>query len=652
MANAREEAGAPAARHFILGTAGHVDHGKTELVRALTGHDTDRLKEEKERGISIELGFAPLELAPGVFIGVIDVPGHERFVRQMVAGAGGIDMAMLLVAADEGVMPQTVEHVEVLRSLGIRHGLVVISKSDLATTETLELVREEIAELVRGTFLESAEVIPVSARSGAGLDALRASITAMAKRIDVRTGEGPFRLAVDRVFHQKGIGVVVTGSCYGGRVGVGDELELLPRALRTRVREIQSFGAKRTEGVAGERLALALHGVKLDDIQRGDTLATPGRFAVTETLDVRVVLTEAGDAKLVNRERVRIHHGSSEVLGRVILLEHDELRRGASALAQLRLESPLVCDTGDRLVLRTYSPPRVIGGAVVVNARASAHRRSDVSALERLRLSEQGDPAEVLEKAIERAGIEGLPETEGDSDLLGTLDARGVVVSISGRIYHSRVLAALGTRAVELAEAHVAAHPLQWGIDKEELRRRLSFPHSAAVFNRVIEKIAETAPVFVRESRVRAGSPEMALPPALANVVSGLVEKIRAAGVAFLSRDELAAQWTSKEPFADAAAVLRDHPDVVELSDGWMHRDAMDRCLAALGAWFAKSSELAVGDFKDVLGITRKHAIPLLEYFDYNAITVRKGNARMAGPALGDAKKLVEKRKLGLPDSR
>jgi selenocysteine-specific elongation factor len=642
MGTARESA--PSPRHFILGTAGHVDHGKTELVRALTGHDTDRLKEEKERGISIELGFAPLELSPGVFIGIIDVPGHERFVRQMVAGAGGIDMAMLLVAADEGVMPQTVEHVEVLRSLGIAHGVIVISKSDLATEETLPLVREEIATLVRGTFLEHATALPVSARTGDGIDALRGELLALAGRIDVRSAEGPFRLAVDRVFHQKGIGVVVTGSCYSGRVRVGDDLDLFSRALRARVRvrEMQSFGAKREEGVAGERLAMALHGVKLEEVTRGDTLATPGQFAVSDTVDVRIALTEAGEVDMANRERVRIHHGSSEVLGRVIILEHDALHRGESSLAQLRLESPLVCDAGDRLVVRTYSPPRVIGGAVVINARASAHRRSDTSAVERLRHREAGEPVDVLEKTVERAGIQGLPETEADRSLVAILEARGSIVSVSGRIYHGRVFLALAAKAVEMANAHTAAHPLQWGIDKEELRRRLLFPHSAATFNRVIELLSESVPLFVRESRVRAGTPEMTLPPALGRAVENLVEKIRAAGVAFPTRDELTAQWDSREPFADAATVLRSRPEVVELADGWIHRDALERTISMLQTAFASRPEIGVGDLKEALGITRKHAIPLLEYLDSVGCTVRKGNARMAGPGLADAKKRKE----------
>ncbi len=642
MGAARESA--PAARHFILGTAGHVDHGKTELVRALTGHDTDRLKEEKERGISIELGFAPLELAPGVFIGIIDVPGHERFVRQMVAGAGGIDVAMLLVAADEGAMPQTVEHVEVLRSLGIAHGVIVISKADLATEDTLVLVRDEIVTLVRGTFLEQAAVIPVSARTGAGLEALRGELLALSRRVDVRGAEGPFRLAVDRVFHQKGIGVVVTGSAYSGRVRVGDEIELLPRAqrVRIRVREIQSFGAKREEGVAGERLALALHGVKLEEVARGDTLATPGQFSVSDIVDVRMALTEAGDVDMVNRERVRIHHGSSELLGRVILLERDVLHRGESSLAQLRLESPLVCEAGDRLVVRTYSPPRVIGGAVVLNANAQAHRRSDAGAVERLKLREQGDPADVLAKNVQRAGAQGIPEGEADSALLAVLVARSEVVVISGRVYHCDALDALAAMAIELANAHTTAHPLQWGIDKEELRRRLGFPHSAATFNRVIEWLAQSAPLFVHESRVRAGSPDMTLPPALARAVENLVGKIQSAGVAFPTRDELAGNWDSREPFADAVTLLRSRADVVELADGWLHRDALERTISKLQMVFASRPEVGVGDLKDALGITRKHAIPLLEYLDAVGCTVRKGNARIAGPGLADAKQRKE----------
>jgi len=624
----------PAPRHLILGTAGHVDHGKTELVRALTGHDTDRLKEEKERGISIELGFAPLPLAADVFVGVIDVPGHERFVRQMVAGAGGIDLAMLLVAADEGIMPQTVEHLEVLRSLGVRRGLVVISKLDLVGDETLPLLRESIAALVRGTFLDGAPAVPVSARTGAGLDALRGALLSLARGVETRAATGAFRLAIDRVFHQKGIGVVVTGSCYSGRVAVGDELDLLPLGRRVRVREIQSFGARRTEGAAGERLALALHGAKLDEIERGDMLTTPGRFVAATTVDVRLALAAHGDVEVKNRERVRVHHGAREVLGRVMLLEGDALHPGESGLAQLRLESPVVADARDRIVVRTYSPARVIGGGVVVNPNAEAHRRSDAAAVERLRVREHGDPRAVLAKTAERAGVEGVEETGVDAAAAALLVADGSVVAVSGRLFHRPVLEALAARAAELAFSHTARNPLHWGIDKEELRQRLGFAHGTAVFNRVIDVLATMQPLFIRGNRVRAGAPVLELSASLEAAVGAVRERIRAAGVTFLSRDEASRAWASGERFADVIQLMKDRGEIVELGDGLVDPEALARCRAVIRELIAARQEVSVGDLKVALGVTRKHAIPLLEYFDEHEVTRRQGNVRVAGPRL------------------
>ncbi|HXV14792.1 MAG TPA: selenocysteine-specific translation elongation factor [Candidatus Krumholzibacteria bacterium] len=621
-------------RHFILGTAGHVDHGKTELVKALTGHDTDRLKEEKERGISIELGFAPLPLAPDVFVGVVDVPGHERFVRQMVAGAGGIDLAMLLVAADEGVMPQTEEHVEVLRSLGVESGLVVISKSDLATADTLAIVREETATLVRGTFLEKAPVVPVSARTRDGLDALRENLLTLTRALVGRVSSGPFRLAIDRVFHQKGIGVVVTGSCYSGRVRVGDELALLPAARSVRVRDLESFGEKREEGAAGERLAIALHGTKLDEVARGDMLATPGRFGVTRLLDARVAMGAFAGRPLKNRERVRIHHGAREVLGRVVLLEVDELAAGATSLAQLRLEAPLVASAGDRVVLRSYSPARVVGGGVVVDAAPEVHRRSDTAALERVRHQERGEPASVLAQAVARAGANGIAESDANADLATALADRGVLVAIAGRWFHRDALDDLAARAIEIASKHTSRHALQWGVDKEELRRRLSFPHGPAVFHRVLEELASSHALFVREDRVRAGSPEHAIAPALARSLSSLNDTVRAAGVAFPTREESERAWSGTEPFAEAARWLRDAGEWVDVGTGWMHREALARSIEAARLLLSRQPAISVADFKDALGITRKHAIPLLEYFDRQRLTVRRGDLRLPGPGL------------------
>jgi len=624
-------------RHLILGTAGHVDHGKTELVRALTGHDTDRLKEEKERGISIELGFAPLPLDEGTFLGVVDVPGHERFVKHMVAGAGGIDLAMLLIAADEGVMPQTREHMEVLRSLEVPGGLIVVSKCDLASGDMLEILGEEIAELTRGTFLEGAPVIETSARTGQGIGELKSALRELASRVPVREASGPFRQPVDRVFHKKGIGVVVTGSCCSGSVRVGDQLELLPRGLSTRVRELQSFNERRTEGRAGERLAVALQGLKLEEVSRGDTLATPGRFRVSTAIDGRIRLSTYWDFEVKNRERVRIHHGAHEVLGRVILLEGDHLSAGESALVQLLLESPLVPAEGDRFVLRKYSPTRVIGGGTVIDPRPERHRRRDAGALDELRLREQGDPADVFSKSVEGAWLRGVAAGDVDATVLGALVRDGRVVEVDGIVFHRGALDALAQDAEDLTAAHQARFPLQWGLDKEELRQKTRFPHGPSVFNSVLEVLGRIRPLFVKGNRVRSGAPQMNLPEDVRNDLTALAARIRQAGLAFPDRSDLERDWKSVHRLSDALQYLRDAGEIVDVGGGGvLHRDAMVLCVQALRELFAKSHEISVPEVKGALGLTRKHAIPLLEMLDAQRVTLRIGNNRVKGPSFPD----------------
>lgn len=627
-----ETSPAQSPRHFILGTAGHVDHGKTELVKALTGVDTDRLKEEKARGISIELGFAPLALDEQTFVGVVDVPGHERFVKQMVAGAGGIDFAMLLVAADEGVMPQTQEHMEVLASLGVERGLVVISKCDLATSDTMALLREEIADLTRGSFLEGAPVVETSARSGQGVSALREALLALARSASARPAQGPFRLAVDRVFHRKGIGVVVTGSCYSGAVAAGDALELLPSGKRVRVRELQSFGRALERGHAGERLALALQGVRLDEAKRGDMLVTPGHFSATRVLDARVHVADYHAFEIKNRERLRFHHGAREAMGRIILLDTEMVRAGGSALAQVRLETPLVPATGDRFVVRKYSPPRVAGGGVVVDAAPERHRRFDDGALERLRVRESGDPRSILSKKLESAGMAGI---DGSSSPRAAADlvAAGAALHVADRLYAAGAVDALGARIDALVTEHLEAHPLRWGMDKEELRRRVSFPHGTQAFNRVLETLAQRQPLFVREARVRTRTPEVERSPAASRALAALGDRVRAAGVAFPSRAELEAAWTGPGRLVDALQLLREGGEVVDVGDGVVHREALAGVLAALRALFSARPAVSVGDVKNQLGLTRKHVIPLLEHLDRLGMTRRRGDERVRGPA-------------------
>jgi len=620
-------------RHLILGTAGHVDHGKTQLVKALTGRDTDRLKEEKQRGISIELGFAPLKLDDDTFVGIVDVPGHERFVKHMVAGAGGIDMAMLLVAGDEGVMPQTEEHMEVLQSLGIAAGLVVVSKSDLADDDTMEILREEIADLTRGTFLEDAPLVPASSKTGHGLDRLKAELARLAAGVPDRDTRGPFRQPVDRVFHSKGIGVVITGSCYSGVVKVGDKLEVLPSGLTTRVRELQSFNDKLAEGRAGERLAVALQGLKLEEVSRGDMLVTPGSFAPSTAIDVRVRLATYYDFEVKNRERIRIHHGAREVLGRVILLEHDVLRAGDSAFVQIKLEKPLVPAQGDHLVLRKYSPARVIGGGVVVEPHPELHKRRDTGVIEQLRLKEQGDPAEVLLASIGRGGLDGVRRNDVDDGLIQALLDGGEVFDVDRVLFHRNALDSLAELVEDLTATHQARFPLQWGMDKEELRQKTKFPHGTPLFNKVLERLEDFRPVYVKGNRVRSGGAGMEVPESARAGLAALLERIRSAGVAFSSRRDLEAGWRGEHHLPDALQYLKDTGDVVEIgSDGVIHRESLDFCIEELRRLFGEHEEVSVSDVKNALGVTRKHAIPLLESLDERRITARSGNARVKGP--------------------
>ncbi len=619
-------------RHLILGTAGHVDHGKTELVKALTGTDTDRLKEEKLRGISIELGFAPFQLNDEIFLGIVDVPGHERFVRQMVAGAGGIDLALLLVAADESVMPQTEEHMEVLQSLAVRNGLVVVSKSDLASDDMREIVREDVAELTRGTFLEGAPVVETSSKTGAGIDTLKETLAQLASSVPKRETGGPYRQPVDRVFHKKGIGVVITGSCYSGTVKVGDKLEVLPGGLTTRVRELQSFSEKRAAGQAGERLAVALQGLKLEEIHRGDMLITPGRFVATHAIDARIRLASYYDFIVKNRERLRIHHGAREVLGRIILLDNTTLQAGDDALVQIKLEKPLVTAEGDSFVLRKYSPARVIGGGLVIDPDPGRHKRNDTTVIEQLKLKERGDPTEVLLKKIELSGLNGISRKDTDGDILQTLIDAGSVAVVESTVFFLGSLDRLAEEVEELTESHQARFSLQWGMDKEELRQKTGFPHGTPMFNGVLEKLASIRPIYVRGNRVRSGNPELELAETVSNDLAGLAESIRSAGVTFSSRASLEADWTSRQRFADAVQNLKDGGDIFEVGGGLIHSEAVDTCLETLARLFEQSPEISVADLKNALGLTRKHTIPLLEMFDDRRITARSGNNRVKGP--------------------
>jgi selenocysteine-specific elongation factor len=624
-------------RYFILGAAGHVDHGKTALITALTGTNTDRLKEEQERGISIELGFAELPLAEDLLLGVVDMPGHERFVRQMVAGAGGVDLALLVIAADEGVMPQTVEHLEILDSLGVAGGVVVLSKADLVDPEIIEVAAVEAQELVQGTFLADKPIVQVSAVTGQGLTELTAALRGEADDLRARSRGGPFRLPMDRVFTLPGIGVIVTGTCWSGAVVAGDRLVIEPPGLKVRVREVQAHGRAVDQGGSGQRLALALHGVKKEDLERGYQVATHGSCQVTRRLDLRVRLLPHYQGVMKNRQRLHVHHAGREVLGRIVLLDARQLDGNGQTrdgLAQLHLEDDIVARPQDRLVLRFYSPVTTIAGGIVLDAGPNSHKRFDRKALDALAVREKGDPAALFRQSLQEAGLSGLPLSEAD----GQTD-EPLAVRIADRVYHRQVLGSQAGAIADLLRAYHRKHPLRLGIPKEEARRKAGFAGGPNEWSVVCAVMADMGGWRLSGDKLVFGSEGVQLPEPLADAVGRRTEELRRSGL----------QWPGAAAFREECGVpaggdyreeeflrhLVDRGHAVQIaSDYYVHVDAWTDLMAVLRGFFLTEQALTFARFRELTGLSRKLGIPLLEYLDQMGVTVRVGDERRAGPAL------------------
>jgi selenocysteine-specific elongation factor len=624
-------------RTFILGTAGHVDHGKTALVRALTGRDTDRLREEHRRGISIELGFAHLDLDEHTRLGIVDVPGHEKFVRQMVAGAGGMDLALLLVAADESVMPQTVEHLDVLRLLGVRSGLVVLTKIDLVEKDIVELVKAEVEDLVRGTFLQGSRVVPVSSTTGEGLDDLRAALLELTKSVQGRSRAGDFRLPIDRVFTLSGTGVVVTGTAWSGEVHPGDRLRLLPSARETRVREVESHDESVKGAGAGERVALSLRGVKKDELNRGEVLVSGASWDPSLRISVRLDAVSSLRAPIKQRARVHVHHAAREVLGRVDLLESNALESKESALARVYLEEPLVAAPGDRFVLRSYSPMLTIaGGRVIDPFTPERERRSH--ALERIATWEAEGRARWPFLRIREAGLNGRSRSDFlhdcsmvqlfEEQALAALTAAlqgGELLALSDLLVSSELAAQAGSRALDQLRAYRKKHPLAAGMSKEELRAALGFTGGGPAFNQLLANWSASFPLFVVEDRVSADSKAVEVDRATQDRLDELQREIEAASPVFEADDALA-----RSP---QLALLIKQGSVVRLSGKlFAARVRLDELVAKVAAHFETAEVLEVATVKNWTHASRKFVVPLLEWLDSQDVTSFTSGRRTKGP--------------------
>ncbi|QJA05700.1 selenocysteine-specific translation elongation factor [Thermosulfurimonas marina] len=631
-------------KRVILGTAGHVDHGKTTLVKALTGVDTDRLKEEKERGITIELGFARLDLPSGARVGIVDVPGHERFVRTMVAGAAGIDLVALVVAADEGVRPQTREHLEICELLGVKSGLVVLTKKDLVDEEWLELVAEEVREALRGSFLEGAPLVAVSAVTGEGLAELVRVLDELVQKVPDRSVEGPFRLPVDRVFTVKGFGTVVTGTALSGRLRVGEEVEIHPGGLTARVRRIQSHGEDREEALAGMRTALNLQGVEKEALSRGAVVFEPGTLKPSRILDVELQYLSSAPRPLKNLEKVHFHLGTAELMAEVVLFGKDKLEPGRRDVAQLRLAEPVVCLRGDRFVIRAGSPLVTVGGGRVLNPLAHRRKRTKPWEREELEGLAAAGPEETLRYHLQRAGISGLKT----STLRPRLPAYGPQWEALVRKFSSALVRVPGEgedlwllreRFEAFKEEILTAlrkfherFPLKPGLGREELRARVSSSAHPRTFELALSDLLSEGRVVAEKEYLRLAEHRPVLPEE-AEALKREIEKIfLKGGFTPPEPDEALSRFREKPRLAlDMFQVLVQEGTLVRLSEKlYFHRKILERAKELVRKHFETHPELSVADFREMTGgASRKYLIPLLEYLDREKITLRVGDKRV-----------------------
>ena len=633
-----------AIKNLILGTAGHIDHGKTSLVKILTGIDTDRLPEEKKRGITIELGFASMLLPDNIQLGIVDVPGHERFVRSMVAGVGGMDMVMLVIAADEGVMPQTREHLDICRLLGVKQGLVALTKCDLVDGDWLELVTEEVRDFVAVSFLEGAPIVPVSARQGTGIERLKDELRTMCDSVDQKRADGAFRFPVDRAFTVAGFGTVVTGTLLSGRIKVGDEVELFPSGICTKIRGIQAHGCTAEVGSAGQRLALNLQGVDNNQTQRGDVVTPREMYRATRVVDAEITCLKSALRPLKHRSTLRLHSATYEVSAQVILLDREALEPGASSFAQLRLASPVLLLNGDPFVLRSYSPSQTVGGGIILDPAPPRRRRRSVEALELLESMSLGDEADMVERLVAESLLSGM----SFQDLLWRtgmsvkrLDAalslplsEGKVVQIvrDPRLFLSREsFAILCDTLLQRVVTYLAENPIKDGISREELKSRLPARSDGRFFSHCLQHLEN-------EKRVESDRDLVRLPGRIGGIVDSnadiqqkIEELLIKGGTEPPTVKELCEllRLSEKTLLDHLGLLIRQGRAVKVKSDLFYAPGPLQNISETMLEYLRSRGEITPSEFRDISGLSRKFMIPVLEYFDSLKMTVRVGDKRL-----------------------
>jgi selenocysteine-specific elongation factor len=619
-------------RYTILGTAGHIDHGKSALVKALTGIDPDRLKEEKERGITIDLGFADLTYPDGLTVGIVDVPGHERLVKNMLAGAGGIDLVLLVIAADEGIMPQSREHLHICNLLKIKAGLIAITKADLVEQDWLELVADEVKSFVKGTFLEGAPIVPVSSKTMFNIDSLKEKIREEALKVEQKPTKGLFRLPIDRVFTLKGFGTVVTGTAISGSMSVDQDVEILPSNIKSKVRGLHSHGKPIQTAYAGQRVAINLQGVDKEELARGDSVVVPGRLSPTKKIDAKVELLP--DAPLVKTKNlVHFHLGTSESVARIILYGRNELKAAESCYCQLRLQEPVIAMSGDRYIIRRFSPVETIGGGEVLDPLS--FRRSRKEGTEDLAVFETGILSEKISTKVKRSGIHGLAVSAIEGWIKAEIPTirssikdsvgKGILVQLEDTLVHADALNSFRETVVKTLGDFHKKNPLKPGMLKEELRA--SFNIEPRLFGNLITSLKD---IVIEKELVRLSTFKAALSQVdqtMKTKILGLLEK---GGFQPPSAEELSQSLKmDRKHLSDILKLMTKEDALVRISETtYITSSTYNDMIAKLKTFFAKKPDMTVAEFRDILNTSRKYALPFLEYLDTHKVTLRVGDIR------------------------
>ena len=629
-------------KYIILGTAGHIDHGKSTLVKALTGTDPDRLKEEKERGITLDLGFASLDLPGGNRLGIVDVPGHEGLIKNMLAGVGGIDIVMLVIAADEGIMPQTREHLAICDLLRVKKGIIALTKTDMVEKDWLALVQDEVRDFVKDTFLEKSTIVPVSSKTGENLPVLVQELAKIANEVAPKSLNGILRLPIDRVFTMKGFGTVITGTLLSGTISTDQEVEILPKGIKTKVRGIQSHNQAVQRSVAGQRTAVNLQGIEKDELSRGDTIVSSGYFQPTKTLDAKLNLLKQAPRGLKTGARIRFYNTTQEAIGRITILGSNVLAPGEEAYIQLRLEQQVIAQHGDRYILRFYSPMETLGGGMVLNPHTRRHKTITMpETLRDLRTLEEGVLEEILGLFISGKGLAGMEEAavigavaadkQSILSALTVLSQKKIALRVDNLYVHATGLRSLEKRVIDIIQQYHRHNPLKPGLDKEELKGMLRMRLAAKILNMAIDGLVKKNQIEAEGSKLKVPGFKAAHGAIQDEVKSKIVEAITKGGTQPPIRDELHALFGITEKDAkDLLKLLADEGRIVRINDSlYLDKNALEQVRASLKKHLDDKKEITMAEFRDLAKTSRKFAVPLMEYFDSQKLTQRIGDKRV-----------------------